>query len=182
MIKRFRKVLTIDPGWNTGWAFWKGNLNPLYGSFKLDPTIDSKEAKLGCMIYQFGKLIDDLEPSLIFIEETDFRPGCLKSDVSHRMGHIHTLSNLIGCYFTLCVKFKSADCRLLPVVSWKGNMNDDAVRARVYSVTGSYYPNPHITDAVGMGLSRMGVFNKAKRKVRHKTWTKSRKKQSFGES
>jgi hypothetical protein len=168
MIKQFKRVLTIDPGWTSGWAYFQGDLNPIYGDFKVDPTIDSKELRLGYMIHRFAELLDKMNPKLVYIEETDFRPGCLKSDVSHRMGHIHTLSNLIGCYFTICIKYKGIECRLLPVVSWKGNMDDAAVRSRVYSVAGRYYPNPHITDAVGMGFSRMGVFNKKKRKTRHK--------------
>lgn len=169
MIKNFHRVLTIDPGWTSGWAFFRGDLNPYFGDFRLDHTIKEKELRLDDMVRKYAELIDRLRPKLVYIEETDFRPGSLKSDVSHRMGHIHTLSYLIGGLFTLTVFYKRMECRLLPAISWKGNMNDNAVRARVYSITGRNYPNPHITDAVGMGLSRMGVFNKPKRKVRHKS-------------
>lgn len=168
MIKQFRKVMTIDPGWTSGWAFFQGDLDPMIGDLRLDPTLKKKEDRLDDLIYKFADLLDELDPAKVYIEETDFRPGSLKSDVSHRMGYIHTLSYLIGSYLTVTRFYKNADCTLLPAISWKGNMNDNAVRARVYSVTGRYYPNPHITDAVGMGLSQMGVFNKSKRKVRHK--------------
>lgn len=169
MIKKFTRVLTVDPGWNTGWAFFQGDLDPIHNEIKLDRSIPNfdKEGRLGNMFYQFGWMVEELQPKTVYIEDTDFRPGSLVSEVSHRRGDIHTLSNLIGCYFAACIN-KSIECLLLPARIWKGNMDDQAVRARVYSITGRYYPSPHITDAVGIGLSRMGIFNKPKTKMRHK--------------
>ena len=102
--------------------------------------------------------------NLIVLESTEYWDKSLKSVVSHKEGDIHTLSILIGGYCNIARKLN------IPFIlklarEWKGNMTDAQVRRRVKYITGIDYPNPHICDSVGMGLSLQKRFNVRRRKI-----------------
>jgi len=176
--------LTVDPGWSTGWAMWRNSniLIPTSGCIFVDRNLDT-EGRLADMWFKFENLVGGFNSvNLLVMESTSFWDKSSKSITSHKKGDIHTLSILIGGYLDISRKagipfiLKSSNF-------WKGNMTDPQVRRRVRYVNGVTYSNPHICDAVGIGLSLQKKFNirtqkigKKKTIIRHKAVQKKAKK------
>lgn len=157
--------MTVDTGWNTGWAYWiRGNLHPRTGIF-IAPKDDDPIEKIWYLSREFNKVIFELEPRLVYLEGTQFWEGSIKSEMAWKTEDLIYLSYLIGAYISVC-KSSRVDVSIITAIQWKGQMTDEQVKLRVarrnamdYSVLyGSRWP--HVTDAVGMGLSIMGIFNK----------------------
>lgn len=162
MSKRLNRVLTVDPGWNTGWAYWtRGSFHPSTGiliSKYTDPT-----DKLNDLSDQFGQLLTIQNPRFVMMEGTSFWVESLKSQVSFSRGDAIYLTYLIGQYMRECyLQKKKFD--LILAIDWKGQMDDKKVKKRVLrrnavdykQFHGQYWP--HVTDAVGIGLWMLGIF------------------------
>jgi len=106
---------------------------------------------------KFKELILELQPTSVYIEGVALWSGSLKSMTSARQGDLFELSYLIGGYCKACtdagIKFI-----LISPTRWKGQMNKNAVKLRVYRAIKLSYKTTHETDAVGMGLSLMGIL------------------------
>ena len=56
----FKRVLTVDVGDHTGWAFWDGHTEPEdYGQIDLDKHIEGLEVQLGFMQTNFKYLLQN---------------------------------------------------------------------------------------------------------------------------
>jgi len=152
-------VLTVDPGWNTGYAFWEAhNKLPDVGMFKVSKakSIASTEARLSDLWCKFEDLIDKYMPKLelCIIESVQLWEGSLTSMTAARRGDIFKLSMLIGGYAKVCMD-RGVDFEFLTAQQWKGQLTKKAVELRVKRRIGQVYAADHITDAVGIGLSLM---------------------------
>jgi hypothetical protein len=151
-------LLTVDPGDTTGLAFWEGTENPWTYSFHFPSKIRDKIEQLNWMTMQFEEIIKHKSPERIIIEEVQFWAGSLTSITAAKRRDLFKLSYLIGGYINCCHHQWIDKIQLVLSQDWKGQMNDAAVASRVYLLNGRRYPNPHVCDAVGMGLNEVGLF------------------------
>ena len=159
-MKYLNKTLTIDPGFNTGWAYWQNSLYPITGMFSLKRAKKVKllEDQLSEMWEQFEALLKVYRPELCYIESVETWRGNLRSSVATSSGANYKLAYLVGGYSKLCVQY-NCSFRLIPAKIWKGQMKKNTCALRVKRATGLQFgKKDHITDAVGIGLSRMGVL------------------------
>lgn len=161
------KTLTVDTGWNTGWAYWiRGSLHPKTGILIARKELDDPIEKIDQLTIEFNALLYTLEPRLVYLEGTQFWEGSIKSEMAWKTEDLIYLSYLIGGYIHVCLLNK-IPVIVLTAVQWKGQMTDEQVRLRVGRRNGADYSImyghrwPHVTDAVGIGLSVMGIFNKS---------------------
>jgi hypothetical protein len=151
-------LLTVDPGMHTGWAMWDGTLMPVVDAFHVgNKTVNRDEDKLAWLWNAFEDLITKTKPKLVIIEGVEYWQGNFKSDVSARNQDLVKLSYLAGGYGLICTK-KKIPWAFVPAPKWKGQMNKEATMLRVRRATGQTYVGSHRTDAVGIGLSFMGVL------------------------
>lgn len=161
-----KKMMTVDVGLNTGYCFYT-RPNPLNNNENVSiqkNTIryrgkdKSIESKLIYMREQFSKviaLVNRFQVGLIVLEGVSYWGNSLKSEVSAKTGGLSILSYLVGEYFSLCCK-TNAETFIILAQDWKGQMDDDMVRARVEKKTGFDFPKKnqqHEIDAIGMALS-----------------------------
>lgn len=150
-----RKVITIDPGNNTGYAVWEPNKRkPVTGIIR--STEKEVEAFLYIMLGQMEEVVEIHKPFRAVIEGVQVW-GDLKSITSARRGNLMKLSYLVGGYFTL-FGLQGIGCKIVNPQHWKGQMNKDAVALRVEREIGETYKTDHVTDAVGIGLAERGIL------------------------
>lgn len=165
-MKFLSKTLTVDTGWNTGCAYWvQGSLHPethiLIAPKDLDPI-----EKIRHLSIDFRSVLLMHEPRLVYLEGTAFWEGSVKSEMAWKTEDLIYLSYLVGTYMNVCVRTK-IDVSIITAQQWKGQMTDEQVRLRVARRNGMDYKDfygyrwPHVTDAVGIGLGVMGIFNKS---------------------
>lgn len=142
--------MTVDPGMNTGWAYWHGDSNPATGVFRFKKKNHSAttEQQLVYMWWEWSQLLNSLQPSIVYIEDCTTFASLVSSTASLR-GDLSKLSKLIGGYACQCmlynIKFELWHPR------WKGTMKEDVVHRRVQRALGRKYRN-HEVIAVAMGL------------------------------
>jgi len=149
-------ILSVDPGFNTGWAFWKGDSYPITGVITPDKKSSSIE-KIGYIGNCFEYLLIKWKPSLVIIEDQWFNQYSLKSLTSVSSGAFKKLTWMAGALIYLCISKNISVETILPI-KWKGNMNDSMVKKRVELIIHTCYSNSHIADAVGIGLHYAGKF------------------------
>lgn len=153
-------ALTVDPGYDTGWAYWIGLSTPTVGAFSA-PKVPNTIVKIGTLIKQFSDVLVAKSPERVFIEDQWFSEYSMNSLTSVKSGAYKKLTWVVGGYIAVCYQLGIVP-ELISPIRWKGNMDDSAVRARVKLVTGDDYKNSHICDAVGMGLYVVDRFIKVK--------------------
>lgn len=151
--------LFIDPGFHTGYAYFTGDVKPITGSFKYNKNAinDNIPHYLSLMSDKFLSMLNLFESknqkiqyiTFEYIEEYD----SLKSSVSISSGSLFKLGLLIGVYADVAYD-KGIPYRLLLAREWKGQLSKAATALRVKRINNQTYKSDHITDAVGMGLSR----------------------------
>lgn len=167
IVQPLNNVLTVDCGDNTGWAFWRQghDLRPTCHEQIALPKRAQKwdrstqfifmwerfEELLNTLNIEYGKVND------VILEGVEAWEHDKKSRASTFSGDIFKLAYLVGGYAKSAHKYQ-ADFHIIPARQWKGQMDKDATKERVSRVTGVYYRTSHITDAIGMGLSIMGVL------------------------
>lgn len=152
-------VGTGDPGDTTGLAFWEGTLYPKYESFHWPSRYKNIIDQINWMSDNLFGLLDFHAPKLMIFEQVQFWEGSLNSVTSAKRGNLFKLAYLLGSYIRVC-KVLDIQVKLILSQDWKGQMDDDAVAARVRLINGQCYPNPHVCDAVGMGLNEVGLFKR----------------------
>lgn len=152
-------ILTIDPGFHTGYAYWTGNNDPITGCFNLSrgKKVVTIEDQLNDMWLKFSALIKTLEPVGCIIESVEHWGGSLKSRTASSKGDLSKLSYLIGGYSYICSK-KGISFKLVPAKTWKGQLPNSALVGRVKMINGKEYPNDHILCAVGIGFAEEGLL------------------------
>lgn len=150
-------LLTVDPGMHTGWAFWDGTLIPMVDAFHAPASIKRDEEKLIWMWKRFEAYINGTKPSSVIIEGVEYWQGNFKSDVAARNQDLVKLAYLAGGYGQICARAE-IPWSYLPAPKWKGQLDKEATMLRVKRANGQTYVGTHRTDAVGIGLSFMGVL------------------------
>lgn len=166
------RYITIDPGFNTGYAIWDydGKKDSLtsFGLITLDDyKSDSKIKKTMRMGNHITKMIYKNKPDLVIIEGIEFRSSSLKSNIAFSRGDTIYLSYIIGYALGIC-KLKSINFKIVNPSEWKGQMNDAIVIERVKLNTGVEWYNKnilevykktksaHVAMALGIGFDYRG--------------------------
>lgn len=152
-------VITVDPGKTTAWAYWSGDLQPKVGSLREGKYDKNKplEEQMEKMWSKFAMIIRKNNPSVCYMEGVEVWTTSMRSQIASKTSALFKLTFLLGGYCRICQQ-EGIKFGIVYPSRWKGQMNDDAVKARVKRANGNEYKNPHITDAVGIGLSLMGVL------------------------
>lgn len=146
------KVLTVDTGLTTAWAFWNGTVFPQVDYFTCPKNLNQID-RIKYMLTCFEAKIALLSPVKIILEMVEFWEGSDKSRMATVRGDTFTLALLIGAYVAKAIEYK-INVELLTAREWKGQLSKEATAWRVAHINGQFYINEHITDAVAMGLSR----------------------------
>lgn len=156
----FENILTVDPGINTGYAYWKGDLQPITGYFNIvrGEKTKSFEKQCGFMWDRFEAVVKTFKPVNCYIESVEQWSGSLKSRTASIKGDLSKLSYLIGGYGHICTK-NNVSWILISAKKWKGQLPNKILANRVEHINGQSYINEHVTCAVGIGLSRMGLLS-----------------------
>lgn len=151
------RLLSVDPGFNTGWAYWEGTDTPKTGHIVAIEKVTNVALRLRDLAEQFSAVLGKYHPQRIIIEDQWFSEYNMTSLASAKTGAMKKLTWLTGAYLVVCFDVGVTPELVLPV-KWKGQMDDLAVKKRVELVTGIKYKNPHIADAVGIGLNSVDRF------------------------
>lgn len=149
----------MDPGDHTGWALWHGDLYPNTGQFSTShaKNIRIQEDQLSCQWESFSYLLDEYRPSIVYIEGVEFWEGSLKSVTAARRQNLSKLSYLVGGYANE-VRRRNIEFRILPARVWKGQMSNQVLERKLLRINGVKYASEHILNAVGIGMSRIGLL------------------------
>jgi len=152
-------ALSIDPGDHTGWAIWKGDLRPEVGQINLShaKNIKTLEQELTYLWIRFASLLDEVKPNLVLLEGVEFWEGSFKSITAAKRQNLSKLSYLVGGYANEALA-RGIKSRILPAREWKGQMSNSVLETKVQRINGQVYESDHILNAVGIGLSVMGLF------------------------
>ena len=154
------RAISIDPGDHSGWAYWKGDLVPIVGQFNVSHSKKIKilEDQLAFQWEMFSELLDKYaETKYVFIEGVEYWEGSQKSAMAAKRQNLMKLAYLVGGYANEA-RARGYEVRLLPARQWKGQMSNKVLERRVLSINGIRYTSEHILNAVGIGFSRMGLF------------------------
>jgi len=155
-----KNVISIDPGDHTGWSYWDGNIHPVTGQFNVKKC-DIVEDELSLQWQRFNVLLKRYLPGIVYIEGVEFWEGSLKSVTAARRQNLSKLSYLVGGYCQTA-RSMNIEYRILPARTWKGQMSNKILEAKVLRINGEQYPSEHILNAVGIGFSVMGYFLRTK--------------------
>lgn len=160
-----RNTISVDPGWNTGLAYWVGDDLPLTDIIKEPPRrkkIKLETARIQFMMNKFEAYVKSKNPEMMIIEGVEMWSGSTRSMTSAVRGDLFALAYLVGGYMHICFKL-SIEVKLVyprggkDRAIWKGQMDATKVAARIKRINGETYPE-HIREAVGMGFSVMGIL------------------------
>lgn len=159
-IKPVDREMFVDTGRHTGFAVFENDqkagvdFNPATGGFTSRDT--DLYAYLDTMARILLDALSTYKPDRVWLESAEFWGE--ESEVSEqavKQWDLFKLQTMVGVYYAVMRSCK-IECRLIFAREWKGQLTKDATKKRVFRATGKYYPNDHITDAVGMGLSIYG--------------------------
>lgn len=161
-LKKVRRTLFIDPGFNTGLIIWGVN-NFKHHTLKNNDTKETLLFRVHNLIDQLDEFVAFNAVSFVVLEYQSYWQGSVRSDISAKTGKLLDLTLLTGHY---CQYFHSIGIpiELVQPNQWKGQLNDNTVKARIKKITGiDNLPNSHVRDAFGMSLYKMGVFSNDKK-------------------
>ena len=149
-----RRILGIDPGDNTGWAFFKnGSDSVITGTIRIPAKMKKlvHADQIWFLSSRLNQILRTHKPLVCYIEGVTIWTGSLKSITSASRGNLIKLAYLVGSYMNMC-NLNGVGVRIVTPQEWKGQMSKDVVARRVYRVMQKTFDNSHITDAVGIGL------------------------------
>lgn len=99
--------------------------------------------------------------NIAFIEGVSYWSNSDKSKLSAEKGDLVLLSYIVGCMYTELISYSIETYDIL-FQEWGGQMTPNMIKKRVLSKLPQYgsFPNQHVYDAVGMGLSLQGRFGR----------------------
>lgn len=163
------RCLTVDPGWNTGIAYWVGDLDPITQIIREPPKrrkIRVEPRRLAYMFRKFENIVRvyNDEVDACYIEGAQLWGYNVKSMTSAKKGDLFALAYLIGGYVAICQRngldvniiYPTAD-KKREREGWKGQLDAKKLAARIYRVNKKTYPE-HVREAVGIGMSVMGIL------------------------
>lgn len=159
-----KDAISIDPGDHTGYAIWRGTLYPETGQFNVShaKNVKMQEDELVSCWTMFSNLLSEHCPRIVYIEGVEFWEGSFKSVTAAKRQNLSKLAYLVGGYANEAIA-RGVSVRLLPARLWKGQMSNEVLKRKIYRINGQYYPSDHIDNAVGIGMSRMGLLLNTKR-------------------
>jgi len=146
------KTLTVDPGLNTGVAYWDGGRQPEWIKVERTTTSDLDE-----LADKFDLIFIRNEILKVTIENVSLWAGSLKSLTAVKSGALFTLARLIGRYEQVCANYDVAT-DLVDPRKWKGQLTNEALRGWIRDKIDLDIENEHVLCAVGIGLFKMGVI------------------------
>lgn len=160
-MKQRARAITFDPGFNLGWAAWRGELcRPEdlfdFGIFNADwPSADQS---MWAVAREADRLIRRLGPRWVFIERPFKKGGADVVASSGALVKLALTAGHIGCAALL----SGADVRYVEVRDWKGQVGDEIVENRVRAILPALPEGlqPHTIDAIGIGLHVGGHFGR----------------------
>jgi hypothetical protein len=168
-MEKLVNVITCDPGWNTGLAYWMGDYTPITYIIKEPPRrkkIKIEPARLKFMFQKFNAILCSHAPLVdsVYIEGVEMWSGNVRSLTAAQRGDLFSLAYLVGGYISIC-QSKGVSVKLVYPrgnkakgrVMWKGQLNTEKLIKRIYRINQQKYPE-HIREAVGIGFSVMGVL------------------------
>ena len=141
-----KSLLTIDPGENTGWAYFTNDIKP-------EATGCWKSKEYHILQYEFHCLLEKYTPDILVME--DVQPMGLTSMAA--MENINKLNRIIGRYQSECDNMH-IEYKMVTVSKWKGTLKNKVLRKWVKDITGIDYHPVHTFCAVGIGLNERGVI------------------------
>lgn len=161
----FTRPLTVDIGKTTAWAMWqhKAPIKPITGYFcQPSGARLTKEEFLLAMGARFSPVVSYAMGLLcdgVVIEGVEFWPDSARSDVSARRQDLIALAYLAGVYYQIVVH-TGLPCMFLTARQWKGQLTKIACQHKITRIIGCGFPNEHIYDAVGIGLSMTDLWKR----------------------
>jgi len=163
MSKRFR-LLSVDPGDNTAWAYWRNTFSPEVGQITLNKNeCTGLYSQFQYMWNHFDLVLTSKKPNMCVIEGVEVYAGSLKSYVASKktkfqdVPSLFKLAYLIGGYMNICdnhcVKFEIVSYR-----KWAAQLSETAIKVQVKHIMNKNYSTIHKYCAVGIGLNYLGKF------------------------
>lgn len=146
--------MTVDPGANTGWAFWTGTAKTPDHTGVFSTTGGAREARLVELFAKFEILVARLNPRGAIIEGVEFWGGSLTSTTAAKTGDLFQLAYTVGGYVEV-LRRVGVPVQIIPARLWKGQLDKVAIHARIQMALRRDY-REHEADAVAMGLSIRG--------------------------
>lgn len=161
---KYRRVLSIDPGDHTAWAYWRNSFAPEVGQINLNRN-DCTDiySQLQHMWNEFDLLLTSLKPNVCIIEGVEVYKGSFKSNIASKktrsqdVPSLFKLAYLIGGYMNICdnhvVEFK-----VVSFGEWAGQLSEEAIKVQIKYIMKKQYSSIHKYCAVGIGLNFLGKF------------------------
>lgn len=161
MPKYLNNVVTVDPGWNTGIAYWLGDLKPVTKLIKEPPRrkkIKIEPVRLKFMFSTFEAALKSFvdTPDEVIIEGVELWSGNVRSMTAAQRGNLFALAYIVGGYISISQKIGASVKLVYPrgnkakgQVMWKGQLTPDMVSKRIYRINKTKYPE-HVREAVGI--------------------------------
>ena len=164
-MEKLNRVVSVDPGWNTGLAYWVGDNFPITDIIKEPPKrkkIRIEITRIKFMLDRFEAYVKSKNPKLLILEGVEMWSGSTRSMTSAARGDLFALAYLVGGYIAICYKL-GIKSELVYArggkerKTWKGQLGPEQVAKRIYRINKVEYPE-HIREAVGIGFSKMGIL------------------------
>lgn len=152
-------MLCVDPGWNTGLAYFLKNQKPFTSLIKEPPRMKKlklEEIRLEYMFDMFEAYLKTKDIVECWIEGAETWEMSAKSLAAAERGNTFALAYMVGGYTSLCYK-NGVVPHIVKPSKWKGQLNDIRLAHRLKMLIGEKYPQ-HIQEAVGVGMWVKGVL------------------------
>lgn len=156
-------TLCIDPGVQAvGYAIFRGLLGPSEKTIApetsgvIRPLGTGWEERAADVVEQLRFNFSGFRRlAAVYVEFQEFWEGSVKSHAAASQGDLFKLSFVVGRMAQLFSTSHGLEVQLISPRTWKGQMNDRAVKLRVQRALGKQY-RTHEADAVGIGLHLQG--------------------------
>jgi len=154
----YKNVLAIDPGINTGLAYFgQSALTPEVEEFHTLSSDYTDETRINMLLNCLrANIYNRVErPKKVYIEGVQVWRNSVKSMTSASRGDLSFLAYIVGAYYSvLTFEFGMIVSIINP--NWKGQLTYSALAEWVFRANGHTYPSDHTLAAVGLGLKMAG--------------------------
>jgi len=141
-----KTLLTIDPGENTGWAYFGDDIIP-------EATGCWKSKEYNILQNEFRCLLKKHIPDIVVME--DVQQMGIKTLAGGK--RVNKLNRIIGLYINECNTLK-IKWKLVTPIKWKGTLKNKILRKWIIEIIGNDYHPVHTLCAVGIGLNERGLI------------------------